>query len=135
MPAGISCCMPRQDPELTAFAREMRQDPTRAEATLWRELRGNALGVRFRRQAPMGRYVADFACVAAKVIVEIDGPTHEGRERYDAARDDWFRRRGWHVIRITDEEVAENCDGVIAGMIIALEQRGLDTGVAERLTW
>ncbi len=83
----------------------------------------------------MGRYVADFACVAAKVIVEIDGPTHEGRERYDAARDDWFRRRGWHVIRITDEEVAENCDGVIAGMIIALEQRGLDTGVAERLTW
>jgi len=100
----------------------MRHDPTQAEGLLWWSLRGKALGVKFRRQQPIGPFIADFACYSHRLIVEIDGLTHDGREQYDEERDEWFRQRGWHVLRATDDEVLENLDGVVAAILIALRK-------------
>jgi len=61
---------------MTRFARENRGDPTLAEVALWRELRGSQLGVRFRREDPIGPYIADFSCRARRLDVETDGGTH-----------------------------------------------------------
>lgn len=107
--------MPPRPKRLTTFARELRRNPTRAEAILWWTLRERALGVKFRRQEPIGPYIADFACWSERLIVEIDGPTHyePGRQAYDKRRDGWFARHGWAVIRTTDDEVWSNRDGVV----------------------
>jgi very-short-patch-repair endonuclease len=68
----------------TANARRLRQNQTLAERTLWTLVRNRRLGgFRFLRQVAIDRYFADFVCEAAKVIVELDGATHEGREDYD----------------------------------------------------
>jgi very-short-patch-repair endonuclease len=115
--------MPRQRPELTRFAREMRRDPTRAEAILWWSLRGRSLGVKFRRQVPIGPYIADFACYSHRLIVEIDGLTHDelGQEEYDRRRDRWCQTRGWTVIRVTDDEVWSDRDSVLEYILQRLE--------------
>ncbi len=93
----------------------MRKKPTRAEAILWWTLRNRSLGVRFRRQEPIGPCIVDFACWARRLIVEVDGPSHTepGRQEYDERRGEWFRKRGWTVIRTTDDTVWSNRDGVV----------------------
>lgn len=80
---------------------------TREEALLWTLLRRGALGVRFRRQHPIGPYLADFACLRPKLVVEIDG-THHLESDYDIARDAFIRSRGFAVLRFWNEEVWEN---------------------------
>ena len=100
------------DAWLTGYARERRRDATVAEALLWSRLRGRALGVRFRREDPFGRYIADFSCRVARLIVETDGETHTDPAR-DARRDAWFAERGWTVLRFDDNEVVRNLDGVL----------------------
>jgi len=107
--------MPTRDSRLTEFAREMPKAPTRAEAILWWTIRNRSLGVKFRRQEPIGPYIADFACWSRRLVVEIDGPTYfePGRQEYDRKRDDWFRSEGWPVLRTDDDEVWSNRDGVI----------------------
>jgi very-short-patch-repair endonuclease len=86
---------PRMPLEQLGFARELRREMTTAEAMLWRGLRGRGVNAKFRRQMPIGIYVADFACVEAKLIVEIDGPAHAGaeRQRRDEYRDAWLANR------------------------------------------
>ncbi len=114
--------MPNQDPELTSYARSMRKDPTRAEGVLWWLLRGRGIGVRFRRQVPIGPYVADFACLSHRVVVEIDGPTHEAgaQAAYDRRRDYWFQSQGWRVIRVTDDDVWSNRDDVLTEILLVI---------------
>ena len=88
------------------FAMLRRHSQTKAEELLWRELRTRRLnGLKFRRQVPMGRYVADFVCHSAKLVVELDGEAHDRAEAHDLARDDWFRTRGYRTLRIANEEV------------------------------
>ena len=71
-------------PERREFARVLRQHPTRAEDMLWRSLRGSRFnGAKFRRQVPIDRYVVDFYCHAAKLVVELDGRQHEWFADYD----------------------------------------------------
>lgn len=107
--------MPQRPKLLTTFARESRKNPTRAEAILWWTLRNRSLGVRFRRQEPVGPFIADSACWSRRLIVEIDGPTHyePGRQEYDRRRDLWFAKRGWSVIRVSDDDVWSNREGVV----------------------
>jgi very-short-patch-repair endonuclease len=91
-----------------AFARRLRRETTQAETILWRSLRGSQLdGVKFRRQAPIGRYVVDFLCVAHRLIVELDGPPHdsEARRQHDAVRDSWLREHGYRILRVPNETV------------------------------
>jgi len=78
------------------------------EVLLWRQIKGRRLdGLQFRRQHPMGSYVLDFFCDAAKLAVEIDGRSHEtaGRPERDARRDAWLAAKGVRVLRISAAEV------------------------------
>jgi len=96
-----------------ARARRLRRDATFAERLLWAELR--KLKANFRRQAPIGRYVADFVHHASKLIIEIDGPVHETLEaqQHDAARTAWLQQSGYRVIRFSDRDVADRLEFVV----------------------
>jgi very-short-patch-repair endonuclease len=84
---------------LAQRAAEMRGELNPAEAALWAQLKGRALG--FRRQVVvLGRYIADFLAPAVRVIVEVDGGYHARRERADARRDEKLRRAGYRVVRV-----------------------------------
>ena len=104
--------------ELIRFARQNRGDPGLAELRFWREVQSNALGVRFRRQDPIGGYIVDFSCRQRRLIIEIDDMTHDPER--DAIRDEWFLRNGWFVLRIADFEVLESLDEVIDLVQLAL---------------
>ena len=96
--------MKREQP-LTDRARQLRVDQTLAEHRLWPLHRSRRLGgFKFRRQHPVGPFFADFCCVEARVIVELDGTAHLGRAEEDRKRDDWLRGQGYVVIRF------ENCE-------------------------
>ena len=96
-------------------ARKLRREMTLPEVLLWEQLRGQKLGMKFRRQHPVGRYVADFCCMAAKLIVEIDGEAHDRgtAPARDAARDAFLADQGFEVVRMTARDVLENMDGVL----------------------
>ena len=102
-------------------ARRLRADPTHVERVLWRALKSEQLGVRFRRQHPIPPYVADFACVTARLVVELDGGQH-GDER-DARRDAVMREAGWCVLRVWNSEVVENLEGVLLIIGQAVDER------------
>ena len=87
-------------------ARDLRRRMTNAEEILWRELRGRKFnGIKFRRQTPIGPYIADFACLGHKLIVECDGRPHEDptQKAHDIRRDAWFAASGWRVLRIPND--------------------------------
>ena len=78
---------------------------TLSEARLWESLKGSRLGVGFRRQVPVGRYIADFVAPSCKLVVEVDGGYHAGRAAADARRDRELARLGYRVIRVSHEAV------------------------------
>ena len=87
-------------------ARRLRRGQTLVEEKLWTIVRGRRLdGFKFRRQVPIDRYFADFACWDAKLVIELDGPTHEGRELHDLVRTEALERRGYRVLRFDNELV------------------------------
>src|SRR5262245_23345167 len=97
-------------------AKHLRRAMTRAETLLWRYLKAHHLdGLSFRRQAPMGRYVVDFVCHAARLVVELDGESHDfdARQRDDATRDVWLASREYTVLRFTNEQVLSALEGVL----------------------
>ena len=90
-------------------ARRGRREPTMAEAAFWRLLRDRWLdGLKFRRQLPLGPYIADFACPSIRLIVELDGGVHALRIERDAARDAWLTANGWTVMRFANQAVLTN---------------------------
>ena len=98
---------------LVSRAREMRKEMPVAEASLWNRLRGDQLGVRFRRQHRVGSYIADFFAHAVKLVVEVDGDSHAERQEYDEKRTHWMNEQGLTVIRFTNEDVLKNLDAVV----------------------
>jgi very-short-patch-repair endonuclease len=99
------------------FAKQMRKTLTDAETILWSRLRGDRVhGLRFRKQHPIGPYIADFACVRAKLIVEVDGATHgtDAQVAHDARRTAFLRNLGWHELRVTNDDVYKLLDSVMA---------------------
>lgn len=111
--------MQSKDPELQRHARVMRREMTPAERMLWRLLRNDALGCRFRRQHPIPPYVADFACVSARLVIEIDGWTHADPTA-DVVRDAALKAEGWRVLRFWNNEVMANPEGVVQAIQAAL---------------
>ena len=95
---------------------------TGTEWRLWQRLRGKRLGVKFRRQHPIGPYVADFASAEAGLVIEVDGDTHV--KAYDIHRDVWIRTRGWRVMRIVLGEIDEDLDAVVGAIAIELAEPG-----------
>lgn len=94
-------------------ARELRRTSTDAEWKLWSIIRNRQLGgLKFRRQVPIGPYFADFACLDARLIVEVDGSQHYEQAEKDAARTRALEEMGWHVIRFDNREVLTNVTGV-----------------------
>ena len=103
------------------FARKMRREPTTAEQRLWLLLRSSRLdGQKFRRQVPMGAFIADFVCHECRLIVEADGGQH-GSDA-DALRDEWFRAAGYRVLRFWNNDVLQNPNGVLDIIVLAIAQ-------------
>ncbi len=96
------------------FAKRLRREMTDAEVILWSRLR-QWPGVKFRRQHPIGIYIADFACVASRLVIEVDGATHSTeRERvYDEVRNKYMRECDWHVVRIPNNHVYDALNDVL----------------------
>lgn len=99
-----------------SFARDQRQEPTRAEAALWQAVRGRRFaGLKFKRQMAIGPFIADFCCFEHRLIVELDGEPHEtdeARER-DRRRDAFLRSEGYRVLRFSNERVLGNLEFVL----------------------
>jgi very-short-patch-repair endonuclease len=107
--------------ELKPAARSMRANPTPGEATLWQHLRGAKLaGVRFRRQHAIGKFIVDFYCPQAKLVIELDGSSHVERETEDQVRTDYLKQQGLSVLRFTNTEVRENLEAVLAKIAQAI---------------
>lgn len=95
-------------------ARAMRREMSPIERRVWQALRNGALGGhKFRRQQRLGPYFADFCCQSAKLVLEIDGDSHAGREGFDASRTAYLQREGYRVLRVTNRDVVENLAGVL----------------------
>lgn len=107
----------------TYRSRALRRAMTPAERALWALLRGRQLGFKFRRQHPLDRFYADFFCFEVALVVEVDGPYHRARRRYDRQRDNFLRLVGIKVLRLTNEEVLHNPDRAILRIRQALANR------------
>src|SRR5262245_4132730 len=93
-------------------ARELRKNMTDAERALWRLLRQRQLnGLRFRRQVPIDHYIVDFACLEARLVIEVDGGQHF-ESQSDKRRDAHLRSQGFRVLRLWNNDVLSNPDGV-----------------------
>jgi very-short-patch-repair endonuclease len=104
-----------------SFARILRKHQTSAEELVWERLRGSRFhGAKFRRQVPFDRFVVDFYCHAAKLIVEIDGKQHEWFSDYDKGRSEVLERLGLRVIRFANAEVCDDLDSVLARIHAAM---------------
>ena len=109
-----------------AIARRLRRDQTLAEKTLWALVRNRRLGgFRFLRQVSIDRYFADFVCEAAKVIVELDGAAHEGRENYDERRTEVLELYGYVVLRFRNERVLTDPGGMADEILAVLRSARL----------
>ena len=95
-------------------AKNMRNNPAPAEAILWLYLRKSGLnGLKFRRQQPVGKYVVDFLCCSKKIIIELDGGQHSESQEYDKIRDEFLVQEGYKVIRIWNNQIFDNIEGVM----------------------
>ncbi|NEY90520.1 endonuclease domain-containing protein [Tabrizicola oligotrophica] len=108
-------------PDTRAKARRLRSEMTPQERRVWAQLRdfNHRLGLNFRRQAPVGRFIADFADFGRQLVIEVDGGQHGGAD--DAARDAWFQTQGFTILRFWNADVDGNLDGVMQVVLDALE--------------
>jgi len=110
-------------PSILDNARGMRRVPTPAEQKLWQALRKKqAGGMKFRRQMPLGPFIADFYCSTAPLVVEVDGISHIDSQT-DARRDAWIQSQGIDVFRISNHDVLSNLEGVV----VAIQQHAAPT--------
>ena len=106
----------------TSNARELRKNLTEAERRLWMCLRYRQMnGHKFRRQHPIGPYVADFACLEKGLVIELDGGQHSQQVVYDSNRDSWLEDRGFRVLRFWNNQVVEEIGAVKGAILEALE--------------
>ena len=109
---------------LTQAARKLRRNMTDAERRLWSRLRAHQLGVHFRRQVPLERYVLDFVCFQARLVIEVDGGQHADSDA-DKQRDAWLKARGFRVLRFWNNDVLGNTEGVLEVVVRALGEAPL----------
>ena len=104
----------------TQRARQLRHDATIPEQLLWGRLRNRGLaGLKFRRQHPVGRYVADFYCHEYQLAVELDGESHDARGAYDAKRTEFLSQQGIRVLRVLNDDLLRDLDEVLMAILLA----------------
>jgi very-short-patch-repair endonuclease len=100
----------------------MRRNPTEAEQKLWLLLKDRRFaGYKFRRQVPIGPFIADFVCYTARLIIELDGSQHMD-DAYDGARDDWFAAKGFSTLRVWNSGLTDHPDSVADAVWNKLEE-------------
>ncbi|NKE66362.1 DUF559 domain-containing protein [Ramlibacter sp. RBP-2] len=108
-------------PTAQRHARSLRAGMTDSERALWFGLRREQLGVKFRRQHPIGNFIADFACLDPKLVVELDGSQHLEQAAYDVRRDRFLRENGFIVLRFPTDAPLTNLEGVRAAILEQLK--------------
>ena len=103
-------------PHQRTRAKQLRKAMTPAETLLWRYVKANRIdGLSFRRQVPFRKYIADFCCMSARLIIELDGFSHDnaGQIEADELRDAFFAAQGFRVVRFADRDVLLNLEGIV----------------------
>jgi very-short-patch-repair endonuclease len=105
-------------------SRAMRKNPTRAERALWKAVRASGLDAAFRRQHPIGSYIADFVCLEARLVIEVDGGGHvePDQAEHDKMRDEYLKARAFRVRRYSNRDLLQNLDGVLKDIAGALKE-------------
>jgi very-short-patch-repair endonuclease len=99
----------------------LRSNQTEVEERLWYHLRAHRfMGLKFKRQKPMGPYIVDFVCVERRLIIELDGGQHSEQTTYDEQRDAWLRNQGYTALRFWNNEVMQQLEGVLEKIRLAL---------------
>ena len=114
--------MPQQTPRNTKRARQLRNAATPAERQLWKYLARSQTGAKFSRQMPVGPYFADFLCRELKLVIELDGHSHDFAPERDLKRDLWMKGKGYAVMRFTNAGVMANTEGVIAAIETRIDE-------------
>ncbi len=119
----------KHPPQYSKFAmikaKDLRKNQTNAELKLWQHLRANRFyGLKFKRQQPIGKYIADFICFEHKIIIELDGSQHFNNKDYDNDRTKFLNNAGFKVIRIWNNDIFENIEGVLEQIKNSLPPRG-----------
>ncbi len=117
--------MPEEIPRslMRRFARAQRANSVQAESLVWSAVRNRRCeGAKFHRQVVLGRFIADFVCFGRRLVVEIDGPSHQNEEQRpaDLARDAWLREQGFRVLRLPNELVIGSTELAVARIREAL---------------
>ena len=113
----------RAGDEASIRAKRLRRDATLPERMLWSRLKGKQLGVKFRRQHPLGPFIADFFCDEIGLVVEIDSSAHDSRGERDRSRDGWMAERGLSVLRFQANDVIQRVEGVLEAIHASVEKR------------
>src|SRR5690606_3325634 len=103
-----------------------RRNAPPAEVLLWQRLRGRQLDTfKFRRQYGIGPYIADFCCVEANIVIELDGPSHEEASDYDHNRQDYFQSLGLRVVRFQNAQIYHAMDSILENLIALCETESI----------
>jgi very-short-patch-repair endonuclease len=103
---------PKHTTKAGRYARTNRKEMPWSEARLWSAIRGQATGARFRRQVPIGVWIADFACLNPRIVIEVDGPSHDFTD--EALRTEYVESRGFTILRFDNDDIRDNILGVCA---------------------
>lgn len=107
--------------EMVRRARRLRREMTVPERRLWRALRARRVrGEKFRRQVPIGGYIVDFIHFESRVVIELDGRSHDGRFEHDAVRQSWLEGRGFRVFRIANDDVLNDVESAVDAILAAI---------------
>jgi very-short-patch-repair endonuclease len=99
---------------LADLAKSLRKRQTEAEKLLWWHFRSKQInGLKFRRQQPIGPFIADFVCFEKRLVIELDGGQHAVEKEKDRQREGWFHKEGFRILRFWNTEVLQNIEGVV----------------------
>ena len=114
----------RNRPRTVQQAKKLRREMTDAERKLWLRLNLRRLGgVKFRKQVPVAPYIADFACLERRLIIELDGGQHDENKAKDEIRTRYLEAKGYRVLRFWNTDVMRNIDGVVEAIARAIGMR------------
>ena len=117
------------NPKLREFAKQLRNNSTLSEVLLWKQIKGKALGVEFKRQVLMLEYIVDFYCQEIGLAIEVDGNIHDFRYLEDAQRQQEIEKYGVIFIRFSNEEIKNNMFSVILSLESKIEELKAERGV------